>query len=100
VNGHALTTGERPDSVSPGSEVTVSVRPEDVHLLAGTQEGENRIGGTVAFVRDVGQSVELYIDCGDLRITSHVQPRDKPDVGQGDAVTVELPASSCVVLPR
>ena len=100
VNGHTLTTGERPRSLRPGAEVTVSVRPEDVHLLPGAQEGENRIRGTVAFVRDVGQSVELYIDCGDLRITSHVQPRDKPDVGQGDPVTVELPPGSCVVLPR
>ena len=36
----------------------------------------------------------------DTRITSHVQPRDKPDVSQGDAVTVELPPAACVVLTR
>jgi putative spermidine/putrescine transport system ATP-binding protein len=54
----------------------------------------------VAFIRDVGQSVELYVDCGDLRLIGHVPPRDKPDVGQGDAVAVDLPAQSCRVLAR
>ncbi len=89
-----------PESLSRGAAVTLSVRPEDVHLLPGEHEGENRIAGQVEFIRDVGQSVELYIDCDGTRIMSHVTPRDRPGVSRGDRVTVELPAAACVVLAR
>ncbi|MCS4503350.1 Sulfate/thiosulfate import ATP-binding protein CysA [wastewater metagenome] len=100
VDGHVLQAARLPAGAAAGTAVTVSVRPEDVHLYAGDEDGPNRLSGTVAFVRDVGQSVELYVDCGGTRITSHVQPRDKPDVHQGQTVTVELPPEACVVLKR
>ncbi len=89
-----------PEHAREGAPVTVSIRPEDVHILVGEQAGENLLSGTVAFVRDVGQSVEIYVDCGETRITAQVQPRDKPDAAQGDRVTVELPKQACVVLDR
>lgn len=98
VNGHVLQIDELPASVKRGDAVTVSVRPEDVHLLPGVHEGNNRLQGTIAFIRDVGQSVELHVDCNGLMVTSHVQPRDRPDVSRGDTVTVELPGEACVVL--
>jgi putative spermidine/putrescine transport system ATP-binding protein len=100
VAEHVLQGTAIPEGAADGAAVTVSIRPEDVHLHPGEQSGPNRLTGTVAFVRDVGQSVEIYVDCGETRITSHVQPRDKPDVGQGHPVTVELPAEACVVLKR
>jgi len=100
VHGHTIRAAHLPETAGEGAAVTVSVRPEDVHVLPGRREGENRLAGTVAFVRDVGQSVEIYVDCGGARLSSHVRPKDRPDVGQGDAVTVELPAEACVVLTR
>lgn len=88
------------DAISAGMAVTVSVRPEDIHIHPGARDGDNHLTGQVALVRDVGQSVEIFVDCGATRIVAHVQPRDKPAVGQGDAVSVELPVTSCVVLKR
>lgn len=100
VMDHSLRAATMPEGLAPGTPVTLSVRPEDVHLLAGEQAGENRIAGEIEFVRDVGQSVELYVDCAGTRIVSHMTPRERPDVERGDRVTVELPAAACVVLAR
>ncbi|MDZ7840559.1 MAG: ABC transporter ATP-binding protein [Gammaproteobacteria bacterium] len=100
VKGHELRASRMPDGLSAGAPVTLSVRPEDVRLLPGEQEGENRLTGEIEFVRDVGQSVELYVDCAGTRIMSHMTPRERPEVGRGDLVTVELPAAACVVLDR
>jgi len=100
VKGHSLRADWMPEDLAPGTTVTLSVRPEDVHLLPGEHTGENRISGDIEFVRDVGQSVELYVDCAGTRIMSHTTPRERPEVHRGDRVTVELPAAACVVLAR
>ena len=93
----AARTAESP-SLSPGERVTLSIRPEDVHLTAGAATGPNRLPGTVTFVRDVGVSVETYVDVGGETVVQVAAPKDRPPVSAGDAVTVELPAEACVVL--
>ena len=100
VGEHTLKPDSLPEGSTDGSPVTVSVRPEEVRVVADGEPGANRLTGTVAFIRDVGQSVEVYVDCGDTRITCHVPPKDRPDAGQGARVAVELPAEACVVLNR
>tara|TARA_B100000676_G_scaffold311811_1_gene383191 strand:+ start:13270 stop:14325 length:1056 start_codon:yes stop_codon:yes gene_type:complete len=87
-----------PDGIAAGEDIVISVRPEDVHVYPQSNEGGNRLDGTVTFVRDVGASVETFVDCGDLQIISMATPKDRPDVHKGDPVKVELPAESCVVL--
>jgi len=49
-------------------------------------------------VRDVGVSVETYLDCAGHEVISIASPKDRPDVRQGDRVLVELPAADIVVL--
>ncbi|WP_425450076.1 ABC transporter ATP-binding protein [Virgifigura deserti] len=95
VAGERPASGERPMS---GGRVTLSIRPEDVHLFAGTQTGPNRLPGTVTFVRDVGASVETYVDVGGETVVQVAAPKDRPPVSAGDMATVELPAESCVLL--
>jgi len=88
------------DGIDKGDTVTVSVRPEDVHIHANEPDARNLLQGTVELVRDVGQSVEFFVQCGSTRIIAHVQPRDKPPVSQGEQVAVELPVENCVVLKQ
>ncbi|MEX0696900.1 MAG: ABC transporter ATP-binding protein [Dongiaceae bacterium] len=83
---------------TPGASVTLSIRPEDVHVLVGHQAGANRLFGAVAFVRDVGASVETYVEVGGRTVVQAAAPKDRPPVAVGDAATVELPADACVVL--
>jgi putative spermidine/putrescine transport system ATP-binding protein len=87
-----------PESVTIGSEVTLSVRPEDISVLPGVQEAENALQGRVTFVRDVGSIVEIYLDCKGLKIISQSTPKGRPTVREGDTATAVLPPSACVVL--
>jgi putative spermidine/putrescine transport system ATP-binding protein len=98
IGGTRLVISEMPDGMIPDTNVTVSVRPEEVHVLPGLEEGDNRLQGRVSFVRDVGSSVEIYLDCNGLQIISQSTPKERPQVKQGDQATAVLPPSACVVL--
>jgi putative spermidine/putrescine transport system ATP-binding protein len=98
VSGARLVISEMPGGMIPDTKVTVSVRPEEVHVLPGLEEGDNRLHGSVSFVRDVGSSVEIYLDCNGLQIVSQSTPKERPEVKQGDQATAVLPPSACVVL--
>jgi putative spermidine/putrescine transport system ATP-binding protein len=87
-----------PAGVSNGSGVTVSVRPEDIHVVPGAETGDNRLQGIISFIRDVGSNVEIYLDCNGLQIISQSTPKGRPDVKPGDAATAILPPASCIVL--
>ncbi|MFQ5958693.1 MAG: ABC transporter ATP-binding protein [Alphaproteobacteria bacterium] len=100
IGGERFAVAGLPEGVGGGDAVTVSVRPEDVHVVPGAETGANRLGGTVTFVRDVGASVETYLDCGGVTVVSVAAPKDRPAVHQGDAATAELPAAACVVVRR
>ena len=98
--GQLLTTPAISMDIADGGPATLSIRPEDVHVLPPGAEGENRIAGRVTFVRDFGASVETHVRCDGVEVISVAAPKDRPDVARDDEVTVELPPASCVVLPR
>ena len=81
-----------PDGASQG---IVSVRPEDVHLTA---PGNGAITGTVTFVRDLGGTVETFVEAGGKQIVAVSMPNARPDVTVGQLVGVKLTPESCVVL--
>jgi putative spermidine/putrescine transport system ATP-binding protein len=98
VSGMALNVDVIPAGIASGSEVTISIRPEDISVMAGAQAGENMLPGTVTFVRDVGSSVEVYLDCNGIQIISQSTPKSRPAVRQRDTATAVLPPAACVVL--
>ena len=84
--------------LAPGTTATVSARPEDLHILAGSETGPNRLAGTVTFVRDVGASIETYVEAAGETLVHVAAPKDRPPVSAGDPCVVEIPPESCVVL--
>jgi len=82
-----------------GAEVTFSVRPEEVHVLPADQGGENRLPGEITFIRDLGASVEISLDCGGVSVLAITTPKDRPRAGVGDRAMVELPPAACIALP-
>ncbi|UCH21166.1 MAG: ABC transporter ATP-binding protein [Deltaproteobacteria bacterium] len=98
VSGTCLEVPEVPEGVPLDTKVTVSIRPEEVHVLPGIEKGDNRLHGQVSFVRDVGSSVEIYLDCSGLQIVSQSTPKERPEVKQGDQATAVLPPTACIVL--
>jgi putative spermidine/putrescine transport system ATP-binding protein len=76
-------------------EGTVSIRPEDVRLTLGAA---GPVTGRVAFVRDLGATIETFVEVEGLTLTATTSPRERQLLAIGDAVTVELPPDACVVL--
>ena len=91
VLGHVLPGLAMPAGMSKGA---VSIRPEDVHV---GKPGQG-IPGTVTFVRDLGGTIETYVDVGGTEVIAVATPRERPDVAAGDVVGLILPAESCVVV--
>ena len=87
VPGLAMPTGM--------AKAVVSVRPEDVRLAA---PGSGAFDGTVTFVRDLGATIETFVEAGGETIVAVATPRDKPDVSVGQSVGVVLSPKDCVVL--
>jgi putative spermidine/putrescine transport system ATP-binding protein len=83
-----------PAGMSKGS---VSVRPEDVHL---SEPGSGKITGTVTFVRDLGGTIETYVEAGGTTVIAVATPRERADVKAGDSVGIVLPPESCVVVKQ
>jgi putative spermidine/putrescine transport system ATP-binding protein len=75
----------------------VSVRPEDVRL---TRNGEGMIRGKVTFVRDLGSTIETFVDAGGTTIVAVTTPRERGGIAAGTEVGIVLPAESCVVLQQ
>ena len=74
--------------VAVGAEGMLSVRPEDVEVESEVESGD--FEGVVAFVRDLGASVEISVAVGDLEILSVSTPKDRPDVAVGQPVGIRL----------
>jgi putative spermidine/putrescine transport system ATP-binding protein len=98
--GRAIVLGQAIAGLKlPGgaSKASLSIRPEDVHL---DKPGKDAIGGTVTFVRDLGGTIETFVEAGGASIVSVATPRERPNVKQGQKVGVVLPPESCVVLAQ
>ncbi|SMC99834.1 ABC transporter ATP-binding protein [Rhizobium sp. RU36D] len=81
---------------APGLQKGIlSVRPEDVQLTA---PGGATIPATVTFVRDLGGTIETFVEAGGKQIVAVSMPHAKPDVAVGQAVGLRLSPASCVVL--
>jgi putative spermidine/putrescine transport system ATP-binding protein len=92
VQGAAIAGLAMPQGAAKAS---ISIRPEDVHI---GKAGAGTIDGTVTFVRDLGATIETYVEAGASTIVAVTTPRERVDVKAGDKVGVILPAESCVVV--
>ncbi|MGB3900538.1 MAG: ABC transporter ATP-binding protein [Mesorhizobium sp.] len=77
------------------SKAALSVRPEDVQLTA---PGKGALTGSVTFVRDLGGTIETFVETGGTTLVAVATPRERPNVTVGQSVGIVLPAESCVVL--
>lgn len=79
----------------PGAAI-LSVRPEDVRL---NPEGEG-LPARVAFIRDLGESVQFVLDQDGQEIIALFSPKARPAVGLGVRVRLSFAPGGRVVLPR
>lgn len=96
--GRAVVLGEAVEGLALSSGLSkgvISVRPEDVELTA---PGHGAISGTVTFVRDLGGTIETFVEAGGKQIVAVSTPSARPQVTVGQNVGVKLGADVCVVL--
>jgi putative spermidine/putrescine transport system ATP-binding protein len=79
------------------ARAVLSIRPEDVRLGAA---GTGAFDGTVTFVRDLGATIETFVEANGETIVAVATPRDKPDVSVGQTVGVVLSPDACVLLAK
>ncbi|MGN8110832.1 ABC transporter ATP-binding protein [Paraburkholderia strydomiana] len=82
------------------SDIRLLIRPEDVCVKSatGAAAGQNRLAGTVTFIRDVGASLEATIDCAGFTLTAATTPRETPGLALGMPVLAELPPHACKLI--
>jgi putative spermidine/putrescine transport system ATP-binding protein len=92
--GGAILGRNVPGLAGGGSQV--SIRPEDISVTA---PGKGLLDGTVTFVRDLGGTIETFVEIDGHTITAVSTPRNRPLVTAGQKVGLAFPADALVVLP-
>jgi iron(III) transport system ATP-binding protein len=86
----------RGDGLAAGDKVTLSVRPEDVHLSESRSDGENVWEGTVDQKVFLGEAVDFQVTVGGRRLQSRAHPSLRTRIG--DPIYVRIDAEKCVAL--
>lgn len=73
----------------------LSIRPEDVRLTA---PASAPLTGRVTFRRDLGGTVETFVQAADTTIIAVTTPRERAEAAAGEPVGIRLPAEACVIL--
>src|ERR1700759_5426103 len=80
-------------------DIRLLIRPEDVCVKPASEAaGDNRLAGTVTFIRDVGASLEATIDCAGFTLTAATTPRETPALQVGMPIFAELPPHACKLI--
>lgn len=96
VLGHRLDAAEGDRIKSePGSDLMLSVRPEDVRL----ETPGTGLPAKVIFIRDLGESIQYVLDHDGHEITALYAPSARPDIDLGDEVGVSFAPGKRVVFP-
>jgi iron(III) transport system ATP-binding protein len=86
-----------PDSVAPGEEVVLVVRPEDINIITDPQaEKENVLRGEVEAVVFMGDVLECQLSVGKQKLRTKLHPSSR--VQQGQNVSLHLPPEHCRAL--
>jgi iron(III) transport system ATP-binding protein len=90
-----LRTASAP-GLTRGDEVTLSIRPENIHIVSDAIDGDNVLDGVVEQVVFLGESLDCRIKVGQVSLIS--RQHSSVRVERGDAVKVQLPAGACTLV--
>ncbi|SAK61084.1 ABC spermidine/putrescine transporter, ATPase subunit [Caballeronia temeraria] len=97
--GQQIIVDAAPRATGATGDVRLLIRPEDVSMrTVMTDRGPNVLAGKVAFIRDVGSSLEATIDCAGFTLTAATTPRETPDLRVGMPIYAELPPHACKLI--
>jgi iron(III) transport system ATP-binding protein len=86
----------RGEGLAAGEKVTLSVRPEDIHLSESRPQGENVWEGTVDQKVFLGETVDFQVMINGRKLQSRAHPSLRTRVGE--PIFVRIDAEKCVAL--
>jgi putative spermidine/putrescine transport system ATP-binding protein len=90
VCGTVIRAAAASEPWTPRAPVTLCVRPEDVRVNPDDPKNATLLHGHIRLVRDLGDRIELKIDCGGLELLSSLTPADWSLIPDRDAVRVQI----------
>ncbi len=78
-----------------GGEAVLSIRPENIRIVG---SGESGLTATVSFIRDLGSTVETFLEADGRQIVAVSSPTSRPAVAVGETVGVAVDTDAVVVL--
>ncbi|MDA7965367.1 ABC transporter ATP-binding protein [Ruegeria sp.] len=101
LDGSIARFNDRPllvnETVAGTGDMVLSVRPEDVILSE--EAGENALPMTVAFLRDLGEGVQVLLEGQGIRLTAKIPKADRTRYATGQQIQAILPPQACRVVP-
>lgn len=91
-----LSKAPKSDSLST-DKATIVVRPENLRLSQETRPDDIELPSRVRFIRDIGSSVEVYLNYGDNELVSVMSPRDYTGLEEGESVIARFDQKECRV---
>jgi len=91
--GVRLTLDARDRIKTQPGPAMLSIRPEDLR-----PDPQGPIAARVAFIRDLGESVQIALDYAGMSLQAVFAPRDRPDVAIGDELRLAPAPGGIVVL--
>lgn len=99
LSGETLGVASNTGNFGKGTDVMLLTRPEEVFVHpAGEKPIKNSLPGKVTFIRDIGATIEILVDCQGHEVISVLTPKDWPEVDVGMDVRVEMPIEACSAL--
>jgi len=99
-SGHAMFEGYALPGIeipSKNTGATLSIRPEDLLI---TDKERGSVEGKVSFVRDLGSTIETFVEVNGATLTTVTTPRERVSVSVGDEVGLAFTPEHCVVLTQ
>jgi putative spermidine/putrescine transport system ATP-binding protein len=84
---------------SPGQDVMLGIRPENIRLSA--SDSAQRVPATVADVVYLGDQRRIFVDADGIgRLIFKSEAAGKHPLATGERIDIDLPAAACRVLPK
>jgi len=84
------------DVLAPGDAVLLSIRPEDVELVAADRRGDNVRQGVIDHHVFLGEATDVHVKVGERVLLARAHPRVAAQVGA--AIGLALDPAKCVAL--
>ncbi|WP_416068448.1 ABC transporter ATP-binding protein [Rhizobium sp. ZK1] len=97
IGESVITTSPAPTSPKTGDRVTVCARPEST-LISRPVAGSDAPSGTVTFVRDLGSSVEVFLESGGRQVIASLAPAAWAELEGAGEFSISFAPGSVTVL--